>query len=455
MLIPAYFAFADIGMGMASTKFAAEAYALRDGAREGKVVRTAALIALLGTGTVAFPVVVLAPYILAWLNVPGEWLAGATVAIRIVAIANILVAVASVLNSPMLARLRVDLNAVTAAIPRCLYSAGGPIVLLLGFGIEGAATWFLIVSILGTVVVIAISGRLLPELVGLKIDRSLFAPLLRFGRGWLLAVMAVILLVNVEKLLLARMASVQTLAYYSIAFMVANTAMFLPQAMTQALLPAFSRLQSSVDGEAALQTLFRRCIRLNLFIEIPALTLMAVIARPLFRIWAGPEFEANSTVPLYILLAGLLFNMIAAIPHSLILSTGRTELLARLYWLQLLIYPLAAAVLIYYAGITGAAVAWSLRVIIDSFLIHVIARRASTARTEYRRLIVSPGLPALLLIPAIAAAFYDNYSLWLLMIVPVSVLGYCWAVWSTGLDGNERGWISNVLSRSVGSGHRS
>ena len=83
---------------------------------------------------------------------------------------------------------------------------------------------------------------------------------------------------------------------------------------------------------------------------------MAVIARPLFRIWAGPEFEANSTVPFYILLAGLLFNMIAAIPHSLILSTGRTELLARLYWLQLLIYPLAAAVLIYYAGITGAAV---------------------------------------------------------------------------------------------------
>jgi len=255
--------------------------------------------------------------------------------------------------------------------------------------------------------------------------------------------------VNVEKLLLARMASVQTLAYYSIAFMVANTAMFLPQAMTQALLPAFSRLQSSVDGEAALQTLFRRCIRLNLFIEIPALTLMAVIARPLFRIWAGPEFEANSTVPFYILLAGLLFNMIAAIPHSLILSTGRTELLARLYWLQLLIYPLAAAVLIYYAGITGAAVAWSLRVIIDSFLIHVIARRASTARTEYRRLIVSPGLPALLLIPAIAAAFYDNYSLWLLMIVPVSVLGYCWAVWSTGLDANEKGWISNVLSRSA------
>ena len=139
----------------------------------------------------------------------------------------------------MLARLRVDLNAVTAAIPRCLYSAGGPIVLLLGFGIEGAATWFLIVSILGTVVVIAISGRLLPELVGMKIDRSLFAPLLRFGSGWLLAVMAVILLVNVEKLLLARMASVQTLAYYSIAFMVANTAMFLPQAMTQRCCPRF------------------------------------------------------------------------------------------------------------------------------------------------------------------------------------------------------------------------
>ena len=44
-LIPSYFAFADFGMSLASTKFASEAYAAGDREKEAQVVRTAALIA--------------------------------------------------------------------------------------------------------------------------------------------------------------------------------------------------------------------------------------------------------------------------------------------------------------------------------------------------------------------------------------------------------------------------
>src|SRR5690606_33735012 len=48
-LIPTYLAFADFGMSMASTKFGSEAYAEGDEEKEARIVRTAALIALMSS----------------------------------------------------------------------------------------------------------------------------------------------------------------------------------------------------------------------------------------------------------------------------------------------------------------------------------------------------------------------------------------------------------------------
>src|SRR4051794_17937617 len=45
-LMPAYLAFADFGMSIASTRFAAEAYGAGDHHREARIVRTAAVVAL-------------------------------------------------------------------------------------------------------------------------------------------------------------------------------------------------------------------------------------------------------------------------------------------------------------------------------------------------------------------------------------------------------------------------
>ena len=450
VLIPTYFAFADFGMGVASTKFESEAHARGDRDREGNVLRASALIALVATSVIALPIILLATKIVEQLNVPAEWETTASYALRITAVTFVIGALASVLNSPMLARLRMDLNAFATALPKVLYSGGAPVALALGFGLVGVANWLLITSIVGLIVVIAISGKLLPELFGSKIDRSLFAPLMRFGAGWLFAVMAVMLLVNLEKLLLARMVSVQTLAYYSIAFTFANTALFLPQAITQTLLPAFARLLGT-ERHDEFQTLFVRTLRVSLLIQLPALTLMAVVARPLFRVWAGGEFEANSTWPFYVLLAGTLFNILASVPHSVILSAGRTELLAKLYWAQLLVYPFVAAALIYNFGIIGAAAAWSLRVAVDSILMNLICRRVAKVRTAVSHAAARLALPTLLLLPAFATAmvFSDHY-VWIVAVALISLLSYAILAWRISLDEDERAWLRRKIARPSG-----
>ena len=105
-LIPTYFSFADLGMGVASTKFASEAFGQGDQVKEAQVVWTATIIALITSLVVAIPIFIFSFQIISVLNVPEHLQTQASVALRIASAAFVLGILGSVLNSPMLARLR-------------------------------------------------------------------------------------------------------------------------------------------------------------------------------------------------------------------------------------------------------------------------------------------------------------------------------------------------------------
>jgi O-antigen/teichoic acid export membrane protein len=243
-LIPTYFSFADFGMGIASTKFASEAFGQGDKQKEAQVVWTASAIALVASLIIAVPIIIFASPIIISLNVPEQLQWQATIALRIASVSFVLGILGSVVNSPMLSRLRMDLNTITAAVPKILLAAVTPFILYFGGGIVEAVSWAFIVGVATLAVVVYFSGRLLPEMFRAGINRDLFRPLLKFGGAWVVAMIAAMLLVNLEKLFLTKMVSVKALAYYSVAFTFANMATMFSQAMIQSLIPAFSQLQT-------------------------------------------------------------------------------------------------------------------------------------------------------------------------------------------------------------------
>jgi O-antigen/teichoic acid export membrane protein len=305
-LIPTYFAFADFGMGIASTKFASEAYGQGDERREAEIVWTATLIAAISALIIAVPIFLFSYQIVTLLNVPEHLLSQASIALKIASGSFFLGVQSSILNSPLLARLRMDLNMLTSAIPKILLAAVTPVILYFGGGIVEAVGWAFIVAAGTLAVVIYFSTGLLPGLLSASFNRDLMRPLLKFGGGWLLAVMAAILVANVEKLFLTQMVSVKALAYYSVAFSVAMMATVFSQAMVQSLVPAFSRLDRATS-RAELERLLSRSIRINILWLLPTLTVMFVAAKPLFSVWAGEDFGTESVLPFYILLASLFF----------------------------------------------------------------------------------------------------------------------------------------------------
>ena len=449
-LIPTYFSFADLGMGVASTKFASEAFGQGDQVKEAQVVWTATIIALITSLVVAIPIFIFSFQIISVLNVPEHLQTQASVALRIASAAFVLGILGSVLNSPMLARLRMDLNTITAAVPKVLLAAVTPFILYFGGGIVGAVSWAFIVGIATLAVVVYFGGRLLPELFHVGGRRELARPLLRFGGAWFIAMVAAMLLVNLEKLFLTKMVSVTALAYYSVAFTFANMATIFGQAMVQSLIPAFAQL-SSPESRTEFNGLFARGMRLNLIILVPSLVVMTVIAEPFFTLWAGPDFGRESSLPFYILAFGLFFNILAYIPLSTIVARGRTDIFAKLYWIEIAFYIVASLILISYFGIAGAAAAWSLRIIIDAVAMMWLSRRFGGVAFGFLRHAGGLVIGSAILAPVtITALLYNNYSLWLVPAMIVSLAIYCVIVWAKFVDSDERRWIRAYVGNFLG-----
>jgi O-antigen/teichoic acid export membrane protein len=445
-LIPTYFVFADLGMSIASTRFGSEAYAKGQKEKEAEVVRTAASIALSVSFPAALGILIFSFPIVGLFNVPENVRAEASLALKFAAATFVLNILNGIFNTPQLTRLRMDLNTLVTTGFRVLGLIATPFVLYFGGGVAGAAFVLLASAALTLAGHFFVSSRLLRELAGISIDRNIIKPLLKFGGALALSNVAGILLVNLEKAVLPRVASVESLAYYSVAFTLASMATLFSGAMTQSLLPAFSQL-STPEKKDELNGLFARTLRINIIGLVPAVTFLFVVAEPFFTVWAGEDFGRESTPLFYILLFGLFFNIIAYIPHASLVASGRADMLAKIYWLELTPYILAVAVLTNAFGAAGAAMAWSLRVIADAMIFIALSNKIVGLSLKIfggRGLLF--GLSALaLMLPVFAVGLINNYSIWLFILAPLCLAGYAFTVWRFFMETEEKLWLSNKI----------
>ncbi|MFN2502102.1 MAG: flippase [Pyrinomonadaceae bacterium] len=447
-LVPTYLAFADLGMSVASTKFAAEAFGRGDHKKEADTVRTCMGIALVSAIPIAAIVFLFSDAIIRLGKVPEYLVSDAGAALRIVSVSFVIGLLNGIINTPELTRLRMDLNTFVNAGSRIFTIVATPVVLYLGYGLVGAAVVILLGSIVNFCGHLVISGRLLKNIFELSIDRSLILPLSRFGGALLVSFVATSIVSHSEKLILPALVSSRGLGYYSVAFTLASLATFFSAAMVQSLIPAFSQLFST-EKKTELVELFRRSIKLNLMVLLPVIAILAIFARPFFFMWGGEGFGRESTSPFYILLAGLLFNIAAYTPYALLLAAGRSGLLAKLYWIEAIVYIPLAFFLISRFSIIGAALAWSIRVVCDAMILGIFAGNLVNARLEWMflsRLLLGAAIFAP---PLVLATAFENYTAWLVLSATLSLATYCYVTWTRSVTTDEKTWILNRFRAMV------
>jgi O-antigen/teichoic acid export membrane protein len=448
-VVPTFLAFADVGMGVAATKFGAEAYGSGDHAREARIVRTAAIVLSAVATPIAAILILFSPTIIELFNIPDEFKSDATLALRFAAITFVVTLLIPVFSSPQLARLRMDLTTLINSGWRIAGAIGTLIVLAWGGGLAAVTFVLMITAIAALALQFIVSGKLNGHLFGSSIEREALGVILPFGLNLSVTFIATSLLAHSEKLLLPQLLSVQDLAFYSVAFTFASMASMFSAAMQQSLLPAFSQL-TTAERAMQLKNLYVRGLRLNVLILLPLIVGLAAVAKPFFTFWATEDFGRESTPAFYILLTGLLFNILAAAPYTLLLAHGRSQLLAKIYWGEVIAYIPLVFVLISTFGVIGAAISWSIRCIADAGILFYLATRGEGWQGHgifpYKALV----LGSVAFVPLVAAfLMVPGWYLPIIGAATVSLTLYCGLAWTTLIRPEERNWAVHRLRSAL------
>ena len=370
---------ADIGMGIASTKFGADCYARGDAQGESSVVWTALGLTAVTTGCVASALALAAHSILAGLLHVGNGLVSAgTVALRVACAIFVLQSMAAIVNTPQVVRLRWRRwTAVTTAV-NLMGMVGAPVALAV---CQGGVTTVAVVKLATAILLVAanllIAARLQPALLRPRFDKAVLQKLLAYGGALTVAGVAIIPLSTAERFFLADNHSATAVAYVAVAVNLASILQVMPEQLTAPLLPALARLEAA--GQLRdMRILYHKALSGLFLLVTPAAVLLAFVARPFLSFWAGPQYGAHSTTALLICLAGVWFDCLAWMPSSQLLASGRTRTLAWIRVAEVGPYLVAAWILTERFGVLGAASVWAARCAVDSVLLFGVTRRIAS-----------------------------------------------------------------------------
>jgi O-antigen/teichoic acid export membrane protein len=212
--------------------------------------------------------------------------------------------------------------------------------------------------------------RLLPRVPGITVSRADLRHALYFG-GWL-SVSNLIgpLMVYADRFYLASVFPPATVAYYTVPFDTAFRATSLPQMAMNALFPALAETQSRPEASTRLLAF---AIRAVVVLVLPVALVVAVFAHPLLALWLNASFAGPATPVLKLLLIGIFLNSAAHLPYTLLQAHGRSDLTAKLHLLELPVFAVLLVAGVHLFGIAGAALAWALRVMLDTALLYTVA----------------------------------------------------------------------------------
>jgi len=440
----------DLGLGRATTKFVAEYLAAGDRARLERVATLAvASQTVMGlVGGVAFAL--LAPLLAGRaLGVPAALGSEAEGMFLALALSVPFAVLAASLRAILEAAQRFDLvnlirtptSAAVLVVPAAAAALGArlPAIVLLLLAVRIAAC----VACLA-----AIPRAILGFRWRLELRWDLLRPLLGFG-GWV-SVSNVVspLLVYLERFLLASRAGVAAVAYYTAPYEVVTRLLILPTGLAGALFPALSAAGAGRGGADRGESLLARPFRFLLLTLAPPVVVLIVCGGPALGLWLGAGYAQRSTAALAILATGVLANGLAFLPYIYLLARGRPDLPAKFHLLELPLYIAAGWLLIGGLGVSGAALAWTLRVTVDALLLAGAASRVAA---------VSPGrlfgsqagrvVRAVLALTAVGAAVLALApgAVLRIALMAAALVVFAAVAWRWVLDAAERAAIARML----------
>lgn len=217
----------------------------------------------------------------------------------------------------------------------------------------------------------------------------------KFGSWITLSNLISPLMSQLDRLVIGAMLSLAILPIYSIPGDMANRLSFIPVALVGVLFPAFARARE--EGRSREVQIYRNGNFLMLFGILPLVLTIFCFSREGLRLWIDDSFANDGYQLLQWLAIGFLFNALARLPHALLQGGGRPDLTAKIHVVELPVYGLALWFLLQRYGILGAAIAWTVRMVLDFAMMAWAAKRISKETSSTSVAITVMGILAVIL----------------------------------------------------------
>jgi O-antigen/teichoic acid export membrane protein len=268
-----------------------------------------------------------------------------------------------------------------------------------------------------------------------------WSQMFHFG-GWMTVTNIVSpIMVNIDRLLIGALISMSAVAYYATPYEAATKLWIIPTAISGVLFPAFATALAHDRHRAAL--LFDKGVK-YIFLSLFPVVLGTLALGPLvLQLWLGPTFAQNSIWVLRFLVVGVFANSLAQVPFWQIQAANRPDLPAKVHLMELPCYLLVFWTLTKSYGIEGAAVAWTLRTVIDAgVMFWMSARLLNESKASARRLTKL----VLVTAPVLVAAVVIKSNPLALTFLLTAYLIFSIASWLWLLTPQERQLVRDPLS---------
>jgi O-antigen/teichoic acid export membrane protein len=216
--------------------------------------------------------------------------------------------------------------------------------------------------------------KIIPDLFSnFSIEPKKFWMLMRFGSWMTVTNIISPLLVYVDRLFIGALVSITAVAFYATPSEVITKLTLLSGALMSVLFPAISS-SFEVDRQRS-ALLLEQGLKYVFLGTFPIVLLLVTFAPEGLAIWLDEQFLQNSTVVTRILSAGIFFTCLGQIPYAFIQGAGRPDLTGKLHLIELVPYIVLVVLGIHLAGIAGAAAIWTLRFMIDTLAMYLIAQK--------------------------------------------------------------------------------
>jgi len=391
-----YASLLDLGLGRALTKLVAEALGRGSPSDAGPLVWTALLLMLVLGLAGGLVLGAISPWLVKRaLRIPAALQSESLAAFYLLAFSIPIVLVSAGLRG-LLQALQCFGLINLVAIPIGILSFAAPL-LVLQFSHHLAPVVALLVGLdlVACLAYLLLSVRAVPEFRRVAWHSPLVRPLLRFG-GWM-TVSNVIspLMFTMDRFLIGTLVSIAAVAYYATPHEVVTKLFIIPSALVSVLFPAFST--SSVQNLDRTVLLFVRAVKFVFLLLFPITVLVLAFGGRTLALWLGQDFAVHCEPVLRWLIVGVFINSLAQIPFALIQGMGRPDLTAKLHLLEFPCYLAALWFLTRAYGIEGAAIAWVLRIALDTCLLFFLSTRVLRGSGAAVRRLAAGALVALAL----------------------------------------------------------